>query len=516
MSKSVELDRIRRLYRYGIRSRTTVRSSILKIKEWLDDNYSGQFDYNFNPIWCNDDFKYKYTFGSKQLRIVIDIDLPEMFFKCSNKYGDPVQNKSIKFEATEKALKNNFVCIRMYLFDVPTDKWKINLKKHIDAISCHIPTNLFICMSSDFNCINNVYDDFKESFANNKKVTITNNTGILTLDHFFSPKKTVVVMNSSNEISKHSLNKHKGENILFVHLSKYFERMNFEREFCIKNNSHYNFDLASDIHKIIIESDGPEHFRNIKELKNSYQRTQRNDRIKNKICIERGYTIIRIEQDIVFSDVVSWKPKLQSYLHQIECGNIRNAFLWISKSNCAEKCYIYQFNKLFSIKNTMIENTKYDTQRKGRTVLYQHLITMTSSLEEIFSHLNVCRPFKPKWLKGYHTYSLGSSIGKFVIIIDHLLFENHYNNENYNPDKQKIKEIDKTIKAIKHGYTCIRIYHELLNEKKFIDKLIPIVKNIDDCKNDKKIVWFDTHNKSYNNIYKHLEENVLSELRKQR
>lgn len=77
---------------------------------------------------------------------------------------------------------------------------------------------------------------------------------------------------------------------------------------------HLPFDFLLPDYNIMIELDGPQHFRQISNWK-SPEEQQKIDHYKMDKAILHGYTIIRILQEDVCDDKYKWWPELQKHVH---------------------------------------------------------------------------------------------------------------------------------------------------------------------------------------------------------
>jgi len=89
----------------------------------------------------------------------------------------------------------------------------------------------------------------------------------------------------------------------------------FKQEWC-KNKMCLPFDFCIPEHKIIIELDGAQHFRQVSNWK-SPEETYENDIFKETCANENGYSVIRILQEDVFGDKYDWLSKLQTEIENI-------------------------------------------------------------------------------------------------------------------------------------------------------------------------------------------------------
>ena len=63
--------------------------------------------------------------------------------------------------------------------------------------------------------------------------------------------------------------------------------------------------------------DGPQHFRPISNWQ-SPEKIQKNDKKKDELAIENGYSMIRIPQETVWDDLDDWKIQLKKAIDEIE------------------------------------------------------------------------------------------------------------------------------------------------------------------------------------------------------
>ena len=80
-----------------------------------------------------------------------------------------------------------------------------------------------------------------------------------------------------------------------------------------KNIRHLPFDFAIDSLKLIIEIDGPQHYRQVSNWR-SPEVTQERDKYKTRMALENGYTVIRILQEDIFKNVIGWEDELMNFL----------------------------------------------------------------------------------------------------------------------------------------------------------------------------------------------------------
>lgn len=101
----------------------------------------------------------------------------------------------------------------------------------------------------------------------------------------------------------------------------------FRVEWC-KNISYLPFDFCIPEHNIIIEIDGPQHFKQIMNWKTPEEQFE-NDKYKEKCANDNGYSIIRLLQDDIFNDKYNWVKELCKTIEEIKNGDeIVNIYLY--------------------------------------------------------------------------------------------------------------------------------------------------------------------------------------------
>ena len=97
-------------------------------------------------------------------------------------------------------------------------------------------------------------------------------------------------------------------------------------EWC-KNIHHLPFDFVIEERKIIIEVDGPQHFKQVSNWK-SPEATHICDLMKLKYANENGYSIIRILQYDILKDKYDWLAELIQNIEMITAANkIQNLYM---------------------------------------------------------------------------------------------------------------------------------------------------------------------------------------------
>ena len=86
-------------------------------------------------------------------------------------------------------------------------------------------------------------------------------------------------------------------------------------EWC--GNKKYRFDFHIKSMALIIELDGPQHFRQVSNW-TPPEETQANDRIKEEKAMENGYHLLRLSQEDIFNDGYNWKEFLTDFIDGLE------------------------------------------------------------------------------------------------------------------------------------------------------------------------------------------------------
>jgi len=104
--------------------------------------------------------------------------------------------------------------------------------------------------------------------------------------------------------------KNKTEKKLYNFLIEYYSTLihRFAPDWCVnpETNRHWPYDFVIEIYKLIIELDGPQHYKQISNW-TPVEEVQRRDKLKEKIAIDNKYHVIRISQEDVWYDRNNWK-----------------------------------------------------------------------------------------------------------------------------------------------------------------------------------------------------------------
>lgn len=106
-------------------------------------------------------------------------------------------------------------------------------------------------------------------------------------------------------------------------------------EWC-KNKNCLPFDFLLDDQKILLEVDGPQHFKQISNWQSPEESLER-DLFKMKLAIDYGYSIIRISQEDIYNNTIDWKEILKKNIKKYKkpkCIYIsKNPDLYINHKN---------------------------------------------------------------------------------------------------------------------------------------------------------------------------------------
>lgn len=106
-----------------------------------------------------------------------------------------------------------------------------------------------------------------------------------------------------------TINKTEGKLLTFLK-SKYNITIVHGKTFSwCKNKKHLPFDFFIEIYNLIIELDGIQHFKQVRNWQTP-EEIQKTDKYKMKLANDNGYSVIRIFQEDVWFDKNDWKTKL--------------------------------------------------------------------------------------------------------------------------------------------------------------------------------------------------------------
>ena len=202
---------------------------------------------------------------------------------------------------------------------------------------CAIPSRI---LCNDENC----QECFNKSFASHPKSEYWNdekNGGINPRDVFKSTHKNFWFDCNKNHLFPASLSNisnnnrwcpiciNKTEQKIFEKIQPIYPQIitQFKKDWC-KNINHLPFDFCISDHNIIIELDGRQHFKQVRDWKTPEEQMER-DLYKEKQARENGYSIIRLLQEDVFDDTYDWFNELLNNIKKIinEKPKIQNIYM---------------------------------------------------------------------------------------------------------------------------------------------------------------------------------------------
>ena len=513
--------------------RKYTRLSKTEMSKWLGNNYPDMtFLEDAHVYWTVDDspnsraFK-SYHFLNKKDKIIIELDSPDVFFIMESGRPAPQQQQNNALFKMQKAINQNYKMIRLFCIDVieGNNEWANALKL---AISDTTKRKLF-CINTDIKIVNDVYENWNQSYKNNDECA--------KLEDFFKiqtkrTEDTHVILTPTTSTSplKHLL-----DTVL-----KDFE---FVPEFDAEWSENKRYDFGSKKYKTVIESDGIEHFMYLPSFKNNISDTIRNDRLKNSLAINNGYTIIRVVQAEISKNPNSTFSQLVNILKQIKNKKISNAFLWIATPNThADIIYSQQSDDIIpeepqiasSLENygkkvggvqqrlpKKVKHVLFDTQHEpisndkivaiaetlqtsaSDTHNVSHTHSKRTNCKELcdalyntlllkFPNCEFKRPFMIPQLKSKR-FTVGSKILKIAIAIDNAFFNDF--ERNTSEDTRKT-EFEKEITLLNSGYRTLRIYY------KNLENIDICIKEIEDfIKSSKKHSYMKCDLEEFNTIY---------------
>jgi very-short-patch-repair endonuclease len=100
----------------------------------------------------------------------------------------------------------------------------------------------------------------------------------------------------------------------------------FKKDWC-KRINHLPFDFCIPECKIIIELDGAQHFRQVRNWSSPEEQFE-NDKYKEECANQNGYSVIRLLQEDVFDDTYDWVKELTQAIEEIKSSEgITNIYL---------------------------------------------------------------------------------------------------------------------------------------------------------------------------------------------
>jgi very-short-patch-repair endonuclease len=181
-------------------------------------------------------------------------------------------------------------------------------------------------------CENNDCDIcFEKSFASHEKSKYWSDKNELKPRQVFRGSQTKYIFNCNkcNNKFKTSINKITGSNRWCPYCKNKTEKKLYEKllviypnlihqykvEWC-KNKTYLPFDFVLEDIKIIIELDGGQHFKQVRDWK-SPEEQQQNDKYKMECANINGFSVIRILQEDVYNDLYDWLNELKNNIDKI-------------------------------------------------------------------------------------------------------------------------------------------------------------------------------------------------------
>lgn len=185
----------------------------------------------------------------------------------------------------------------------------------------------FLCITSDKSIFVNksteIHDDI---YDYSKSVYINNNTNLIIICKIHGEFYQRPRVHLSGRGCSMCCNKTEAK--LYEQIKKIYPSIitQFKQEWC-KNITYLPFDFCIMEYNIIIELDGPQHFRQVMNWK-SPEITFETDKYKENCANDNGYSIIRIIQEDVWNDSYDWYKDLNDTIQEIiTCKTVINRYL---------------------------------------------------------------------------------------------------------------------------------------------------------------------------------------------
>ena len=240
---------------------------------------------------------------------------------------------------------------RKFIFDCPNCKHEFDIRlaniSHSDHF-CPYCSSQKLC--NDANCI----FCFNKSFASHKKSEHWSGDNILTPRQVFKGSRKKYKFDCPdcersfsmcpNHINYGSFCSHcvnKTEHLLLKFLEDNFDtKIKHQKKFdWCRNIKILRFDFFIEEYNLLIELDGPQHFKQVSNWL-PYLQTQKSDIYKMKCANKHGYSMIRIAQADVWDNKNNWKKKLKSAINNSIDQDIMNIFI----GNIYSKHPVYKNN----------------------------------------------------------------------------------------------------------------------------------------------------------------------------
>jgi Marseilleviridae restriction endonuclease len=264
---------------------------------------------------------------------------------CDNKNCDICLQKSFAVSPKAKywSKKNNDIKPRDVFISTGKGYWfecdecSHKFKMRLDYIRrgnwCSYCSNQKLCNND--NCMG----CFVKSFASSPKAEFWSKKNEKTprevfkcsgIKYFFNCDKCEREFDSSldhitgNKWCPFCINKTEGK--LFSSLLQFYPQLkrSYKVNWC-KKDRHLPFDFVLEDLKILIELDGPQHFKQVSNWQ-APEKTQEIDKYKIKCANNNNFYLIRILQEDVFNDRYNWLEELKQNINKIK-GNPKNIYM---------------------------------------------------------------------------------------------------------------------------------------------------------------------------------------------
>jgi very-short-patch-repair endonuclease len=253
---------------------------------------------------------------------------------CENEKCEICFNKSFASHSKSKFWSKNNELKPRDVFKSSSNKFWFNCDKCLHTFDCSTGNvnNNYWCpyCSNQKLCKNEECKDcFDKSFASQTKSKFWSNKNKLSPRqiHKCSSKKIFFICNKcynefdcslanviNNSWCPYCINKSEGKLFYWLKKQTYLDvKPQVIFNWC-KKQKKLPFDFLLKDFNIIIELDGPQHFKQVSNWQ-SPEKTQENDEFKNKSALENGYHMIRISQEIVLADKEDWENKLKEAIN---------------------------------------------------------------------------------------------------------------------------------------------------------------------------------------------------------
>ena len=244
----------------------------------------------------------------------------EFIKKAKEKHGDKYDYSKVEYTSSKEQVI--IICKQHGIF-------KQNVGEHLSGNGCSKCGNVYKKNTEEFiEKAKQVHGD-KYDYSKTIYKTAKDNIIIICKEHGFF--KQEAYSHSIGVGCSRCVNKTEG--ILYKKLLPIYPTLitQFKQEWCInqlsKTNKYLPFDFCIPEYKIIIELDGPQHFRQIMNWKTPEEQFKK-DKYKEKCANDNNYSVIRIIQDDVLNDAYDWCKELCDAIEEIKNGDeIVNIYL---------------------------------------------------------------------------------------------------------------------------------------------------------------------------------------------